>query len=184
MKKKTLVITLLFTSFIVIGQENQNDIDFSDEQLAVIGKRLCGDILTAKNTALDIPNWERSMRKHVGYTGTSEDFPEFFNNFLNKYKNKIICPEAIIGARGYPVQHIYKRLLAAGLNEAYEEYFFNLENGDVDFNAYEIVNGKKETILDWVEVWIAKGKGDPAELRDVAEILRDEFGAKYGYELD
>jgi len=33
------------------------------------------------------------------------------------------------------------------MNEIYEEYFFNFENGEVDFNAYHIIHGKKETIL-------------------------------------
>lgn len=39
------------------------------------------------------------------------------------------------------------------------------------------------TVLDWVESWIAQGKGDAEELRDVAYSLADEFGAKRGNEL-
>ena len=69
------------------------------------------------------------------------------------------------------------------MNETFEEYFFNLEDGEIDYNAYEIVNGKKETILDWVENWIALGRGDAEELRDVAYGLKDEFGAKLGKDL-
>ena len=83
----------------------------------------------------------------------------------------------------YPPQHLFKRILAVEMNEIFEEYFFDLEEGDIDYNAYEIVNEKKETILDWVENWIAQGKGDAEELRDIAYSLRDEFGAKYGKEL-
>jgi hypothetical protein len=37
--------------------------------------------------------------------------------------------------------------------------------------------------MDWVEKWIASGKGDPEELRDVASVLEDEFEAKRGCEL-
>jgi hypothetical protein len=155
----------------------------SEKELKKITKDLCVEIVIARDTALDVPNWERTMKKHLGYSGTSEDFPKYFNNFLNQYKNKLICPQYTIGARGYPAQHIFKRLLATSLNETYEEYFFNLENGDVDFNAYQIIDNKKETVLDWVEKWIASGKGDPEELRDVASVLEDEFEAKRGCEL-
>ena len=69
------------------------------------------------------------------------------------------------------------------MNETYEEYFFNFENGDVDFNAYQIVDGKKETILDWVDKWVASGRGDKDELLDVSSALADELGAKRGNQL-
>lgn len=61
--------------------------------------------------------------------------------------------------------------------------FFNFENGDVDFNAYQIIDGKKETILDWVLKWAAQGRGDAEELLDITSALEDEFGAKYGRDL-
>ena len=69
------------------------------------------------------------------------------------------------------------------MNETYEEYFFNFENGDVDFNAYQIIDGKKETILDWVLKWVEQGRGDSDELLDITSALEDELGAKYGKEL-
>tara|TARA_B100000809_G_C15127732_1_gene527012 strand:+ start:1544 stop:2623 length:1080 start_codon:yes stop_codon:yes gene_type:complete len=155
----------------------------SDEKIEGVICKICSDIMVASRKAYDIPKWQKTMQKELGYDGTEEDFSKYFNNFLNKYKNQIICPEFKVTTNVYPPQHLFKRLLAAGMNETYEEYFFNFEDGDVDFNAYQIIDGKKETILDWVEHWIAEGLGDPEELRDIASGLRDEFGAKYGKEL-
>ena len=53
----------------------------------------------------------------------------------------------------------------------------------MDFNAYQIIDGKKETILDWVLKWVEQGRGDSDELLDITSALEDEFGAKYGKEL-
>ena len=155
----------------------------SDEKIEGVICKICSDIMVAIRKAYNIPKWKNTMEKELGYSGTKEDFPKYFNNFLNKYKNQIICPKYQVTTNIYPPQHIFKRLLAAGLNETYEEYFFNFENGDVDFNAYQIIDGKKETILDWVEKWVRDKRGDAEELRDIAYSLRDEFGAKYGKEL-
>lgn len=155
----------------------------TNEQLEGVVASLCSNILRALAEGKDIPNWEKTMREKNGYIGSSEDFPIYFNNFLNTNLNKCKCPTLRIATRIYPPQHIFKRLLALDLNETYEEYFYNFEDGEVNFNAYDIVDGKKETLLDWVENWIALRRGDADELRDVASSLKDEFGAKHGKDL-
>ncbi len=155
----------------------------SDEKIKEVTKQLCYDILSAQSNGLEVPKWKDTMKEYLGYSGSDKDFPKYFNSFLNKYKNQLKCPQLKITTRIYPSQHIFKRLLALSLNETYEEYFFNFEDGDVDFNAYDIVDGKKETIVDWVDSWIKQGKGDKDELLDVAAILEDEFGAKRGSQL-
>jgi hypothetical protein len=155
----------------------------SDEQLEAAICAVCADVNWAKSWGEDMPPWKETMEKYLGFKGNDEEFKIFFHNFLNTYKNQIICPRYKVSTRIYPPQHLFKRILAVGMNETFEEYFFNLEDGEIDYNAYEIVNGKKETILDWVENWIALGRGDAEELRDVAYGLKDEFGAKLGKDL-
>ena len=155
----------------------------SDDKIREVTHKLYSDIIEAREEAYDIPKWENSMRESLGYSGTKSEFPKYFNTFLNTYKNQIVCPKFQVATNIYPPQHIFKRILAAGMNETYEEYFFNFDNGDVDFNAYQIVDGKKETILDWVDKWIASGRGDKDELLDVSSALADELGAKRGAEL-
>ena len=155
----------------------------SDEQLEQTICVVCSDVNYAKIKGQDMPPWKHTMEKYLGFQGNDREFRAFFNNFLNTYKNQIICPRYKVSSRVYPPQHLFKRILAVGMNETFEEYFFDLEDGDIDYNAYEIVNGKKETILDWVENWIALGRGDAEELRDVAYSLKDEFGAKLGKDL-
>lgn len=155
----------------------------SDEKIEATICAVCSNVNWAKLEGQDMPPWKQTMETLMGFKGNNEEFRAFFNSFLNTYKNQIICPRFKVSSRVYPPQHLFKRILAVGMNETFEEYFFDLEEGDIDYNAYEIVNGKKETILDWVENWIAQGRGDAEELRDIAYSLRDEFGAKYGKEL-
>lgn len=179
---KTYLTTIfLSTCTIIFCQENEKRL--SNEKINEIAHNLCSDVIVARQKAYHIPKWEETMRDLLDYQGSKSEFPVFLNNFLNTYKNQITCPKFQVANNVYPPQHLFKRILAAGMNEIFEEYFFNFEDGDVDFNAYDIVDGKKETILDWVEHWIAQGRGDQYELRDVASALRDELGAKYGYEL-
>lgn len=155
----------------------------SDEKIKVVMKRLCGDIIRANSVGKSVPDWQKTMSEELGYSGTKDEFTNYFNSFLNTYKNKVKCPQFNLATRIIPSQHLFKRLLALDLNEAYEEYFFNLEDGDVDFNAYDIVDGKKETVLDWVDSWIKQGLGDEDELYDIATSLEEEFGAKRGSQL-
>ena len=155
----------------------------SDDKIKEVAHELCTNVMTASREAYDIPTWEETMRQHLGYSGTKTEFPKYFNNLLNTYKNQMICPKYQVTTNIFPPQHLFKRILAAGMNETYEEYFFNLEDGDVNFNAYQIVDGKKETVLDWVDKWVASGRGNKEELLDVASALEDEFGAKRGNQL-
>jgi len=180
--KTHLTIILLFFSSIIFGQKIEKRL--SDEKVKQVAIACCNNVNYAKTNGLDMPPWKSSMEKYLGFKGNDEEFKVFFHKFLNTYKNQIICPQYKVTSRIYPPHHLFKRILAVGMNETYEEYFFNLENGDIDYNAYEIVNGEKETVLDWVEKWIALGRGDADELRDVAYSLKDEFGAKYGKELN
>jgi hypothetical protein len=155
----------------------------SENETKQIVEKLCDDIIRGRSNALDVPEWEITMRRLAGYNGTSTNFPDYFNSFLNTNNQGLVCPPFDGGAEKYPAQHIYKRLLAADLEETFNEYFFELEEGDIDFNAYEIVDGKKETIVDWAEKWIAQGKGNPEDIKDIISVLEDEFGAKRGSEL-
>lgn len=175
-----IVIILMVTSTSIFGQ---NISQLNPEKVKKIVAQLCDDIMRGRSNALDVPEWEMTMRKHTGYSGSTKDFPKYFNNFLNSYNQNLICPCFDGGAEKYPAQHIYKRLLAADLEETYNEYFFELENGDINFNAYQIVNGKKETIVDWGERMIKSGIGNTGIINDIITVLQDEFGAKRASEL-
>ena len=179
--KTYLTIIFLSISTITFSQDIENRL--SDEKVNEVACAVCSNVNWAKSEGQDMPPWKQTMERLMGFKGNNEEFRAFFNSFLKTYKNQIICPRFKVSSRVYPPQHLFKRILAVGMNEIFEEYFFDLEEGDIDYNAYEIVNEKKETILDWVENWIAQGKGDAEELRDIAYSLRDEFGAKYEKEL-
>ena len=119
----------------------------------------------------------------AGYSGSSKDFPKYFNKFLNDNNQNLICPAFKAGVESYPKQHFYKMLLASGFEEVFDEYFFDFDDGDINYNAFEIVDGKKETIVDWAEKWKLRRDANVADIEDVIEILQDEFGAKRGIDL-
>ena len=179
--KNHLTIIFLFISTLIFSQKIEKRL--SDEKVKQVTNACCNNLNYAKLNGMDMPPWRSTMEKYLEFKGSDKEFDTFFHNFLNTYKNQIICPEYKVTTRVYPPQHLFKRILAVGMNETFEEYFFNLKEDAIDYNAYEIVNGKKETIMDWVENWIALGRGNAEELRDVAYSLEDEFGAKYGRDL-
>ncbi len=155
----------------------------SENETKQIVEKLCDDIFAGRNDGLDMPNWQKTMRDMAGYSGSSKDFPKYFNKFLNDNNQNLICPAFKAGVESYPKQHFYKMLLASGFEEVFDEYFFDFDDGDINYNAYEIVDGKKETIVDWAEKWKLRRNANVADIEDVIEILQDEFGAKRGIDL-
>ena len=55
----------------------------SKSETKQIVDKLCDDIIRGRSNALDVPEWEITMRNLAGFNGTSTSFPTFFNNFLN-----------------------------------------------------------------------------------------------------
>jgi hypothetical protein len=107
------------------------------------------------------------------------------SEFLNENYDNLICGGSTFRKiRDY--EHVFKRMIASE-NYIYIEYL--AENEDlysVNLNLFEMVNGKKETILDYVEMIIA----EPIKLQKYNEKvifeLRDMFidmGLKRGVEL-
>lgn len=176
-------LTIIFLSISTITSSQDIENRLSDEKVKKIVEQLCDDVMSGRNDALDFPKWELTMRKMAGYNGSSKDFSKYFNNFLNKYTQNLICPYFKAGVEIYPAHHLFKRILGSGYEELYDDYFFNFENGDINYNAYEIVDKKKETIVDWAEKWKLRRDANVADIEDIIEILIDEFGAKSGKDL-
>lgn len=155
----------------------------TDEKIHQVASKLCDDIAYALAQGKEVPDWKGTMVKELGFKGTNQSFSSYFNNFISTHKQKMICPEFNVGNTKYPKQHFYKRIFALDLEEVFDEYFFDFDEGEVDFNAYEIVDGKKETVLDWIDKMVAQNKYNVSAMKDIGEILADEYGAVKGAQL-
>lgn len=159
--------------------------DLSEEELAYVTKRLCGNIVLSANSGFVPENFKNIIHELLS---TSGDITESKKNqiivaFLNKYKQKLICPKSSAHTKTRDL-HIYKTAALEGIIDLYDEILLNDDDfPGVDFNAYEIVNGKKETLVNYIEYLIGTDLYDNDEL----ELLRDDIiefgGGKRGSEL-
>jgi hypothetical protein len=117
----------------------------------------------------------------LGINENSENVNQVMSSFLNKYKQELVCPKDQSRKNSRDL-HIYKTAILGGVIDLYDEILLNTDEYDIDFNAYEIVDGKKETVLDYIDKCLLTGQFDNDEL----ELLKDdiiEAGAKRGDEI-
>ena len=74
-------------------------------------------------------------------------------------------------------------MFAANCMDLFQDHLLDAGFGVIDFNAYEIVDGKKETLLDWIDKIIAIGRGSTSQFEDLKEVLEEEFYGKRGKDL-
>ena len=156
-----------------------------------------GETMSEKEIAYELCNiyggapgrGKDSLKEITNFILKQEVLPEDTENwepivigFLNKYGEKLICPKSGSEAL-YDNEHFYKRAVSY-----YQfEIFYDLLTDDeypVELNMIQIRNGKKETLLDFIEA--RKKKGVSSELeRELNSLISDlrELGAKYAREL-
>ncbi|OMP30128.1 MULTISPECIES: hypothetical protein [Mangrovimonas] len=153
----------------------------NEEQLQKAKKVLCNMNYIVELTGINKDRYQEDLTKIGVFNGTKEEFKVFFPEFLKKYSDHFICPEN--KQRNIRAGYFLKQTAQLGIFSIFDKIFFEYEEGGVDFNSYEIVDGKKETLLDFVEKLIAQNYGEKAQLEYLAEVIRDEYGAKRGSEL-
>ncbi|MDR9410510.1 MAG: hypothetical protein RI573_16825 [Balneolaceae bacterium] len=57
----------------------------------------------------------------------------------------------VILKRTYPKQHIFKRLMHEKYPDFFYDYLIRKSLVEVDLNFIEIVNGKEETLIDYLD---------------------------------
>ncbi|EAW31812.1 hypothetical protein GP2143_05160 [marine gamma proteobacterium HTCC2143] len=152
----------------------------SKEQLNILMKKLCIEIDSSAIAGRSIPKFFLRFKEAGVYNGSQSDFTPFLHKFLNENKQQMICPKHY----SIPPKHLYKRMFQHTYLEFFEEYIIDPEMKDLNLNAYEVVNGKKETLLDFISIQIKKKVGDHDTLVYIQDILHEEFGANYGAELN
>ena len=174
MKKLILILILLIIPFLGFAQEK-------DDTLA---DRVCGSGYVRWAGPEPVTDFENSILSHLGVAVDSPDREKHISKFFNENNAKLICGEDT-DEFIRPNEHILKRSIALS------EYDFLLHAANsskytLDWNFYEMVDGKKETILDYLDMIINDEElaleYNIPELKELITVL-EQSGGKRGKEL-
>ena len=161
---------------------NNQQKELTEKEVKHIASRLCSDLFQSDTAGFEEIRIQRIIAEGLGLKVTDNNINGIVSAFLNKFKQELICP---------PDQHLedyrfklyFKSALLKGIYDLYDEILLNDEEYQIDFNAYEIVDNKKETLLDYIDKLIASNKYDKENLQMIQMDIED-LGGKRGAQLD
>lgn len=149
--KKTIVFILciLFSNF---GFSQENCEQAKNGKLSTentLARDMCRKGYVHWSSSSPIKGFEKSILRYLGYPEDDPEKEKHISAFFNQYNACLICDDsADIYIREN--EHILKRSLALGeYNFVY--YAAKSNKYKLDWNFYEIVEGEKETIIDYIE---------------------------------
>jgi hypothetical protein len=166
------------TSIFNVGNEDKVE---ADESLA---DRICRNGYINWGSSAPVSGFEKAILRHLELPENSAEKEKHISKFFNENNSKLICGEdndEYIREE----EHILKRSIALG------EYNFlshaaNSSKYELDWNFYEVVDGKKETILDYLDNIIEDEElaldYNVPELKTLIGTLEDS-GAKRGKDI-
>ena len=128
-----------------------------------IVRSLCLEIQYAGDDldGFNVENFENLIIKplNLATIKTPKQKKQIISIFLNIHKDKIICyrDENDQDSRDL---HLFKVAASDGLIEFFKLFLFNPEY-EIDLNVYQIVDEKKETLLDYIDKLINTGEYGP-----------------------
>ncbi|AFL81760.1 hypothetical protein Aeqsu_2300 [Aequorivita sublithincola DSM 14238] len=176
MKIINLIVILFFIGINTINAQNSDNEELAS-QICMLGYRTWG------NTA-PTDEFDRGILKKIGTDLNDPNRKKIVSDYLNKHSNILICvDDGIEGLRER--EQLLKRSVSSGLYGYLQQLAIDKEYS-VDFNKYEIINSKKETLLDFIYLII--NDENLAEDYDIIELeaLADSIekrGGKRGKDL-
>lgn len=169
-----LAVLLGFAVFGSLAKADGND-------LAV---EICGKGYNSWPSIEPVEKFEKAVLMHLDLPEDTPNKEKIISKFFNENNSKLICGE---DTDNYIRQHehLFKRSLARA-EHTYLIHIANHVDYELDWNFYEMVDGKKETILDYLDMII--NDPDLAEDYNVPELKTligtiEEIGGKRGREL-
>ncbi|WP_370477074.1 hypothetical protein [Tamlana flava] len=205
---KTIKVIILFFSGFVLsaqtncGKENEN----GDAEMEVLAMRLCLSIDNNFGHDNAGEKIEDVFLAHLKITRNTPDYKSQILDLWNTYSNCFVCKtkSAIKPELRYPT-HFLKRVVDFDMQaEVFDDFLLNdSEEFPIDVNAIEMVDGKGETLLDYLnkilsypseykrdagyefEYFVAPNgifyKG--TVIKELREYLIEDYGAKKASEL-
>ena len=176
MKKQ---LALIFASVLCSGTVHADSL--TPKEVDDINRKLCTYMSISDSTGFYAYKFNKIILDGIGVSQASERANKAVSKYLNDNKNNIICTTHSILAGKQ--EHLFmKTAITDGIIDLFDEILLDDELYEIDFNGYEIVDGKKETILDWIDIALEMPGQDRAELLSIEEVIVD-LGGKRGSEL-
>jgi hypothetical protein len=176
-----LISNFSFTQTVDEKTNEKLNINSDNNDLAF---KICGAGYLSWGSPSPVKSLEKTILNEIGVSVDDPLRSQKISEFFNKNHEKLICDDGSL-QQFRQREHFFKRAIAI---QAYD-YFYHLAESDdysINMNAYEIIDGKKETLIDYVD----KILNDPAKralyniagLKDLRIIL-EELGVVKGSEL-
>ena len=158
--------------------------ELSNLEIQTIAAKLCVNVKLASAGGFKPEKFKNIIfdALEVDRNESTEVKNEILSIFLNQNKQKLVCPKNRDKANDRD-RHVYKTAILSGVFDLFDEILLDDDLYDIDFNAFEIVDGKKETVVDYINKLIETGQYTNEDL----ELLRDDIidlGGKKGNELE
>ncbi|MEQ3664115.1 hypothetical protein [Olleya sp.] len=177
-------IVILF--FVGINAVNaQDSINENTPIYDELAWKICSHGYSTWGNTTPTDEFDRAILREVGSDLNDPDRKKKVSDYLNKHSDILICgDDGVEGIRKR--EQLLKRSVSCGLY-GYLQHLAMDNQYSVDFNKYEIINGEKETLLDFIYLII--NDVDLAEDYDILELeaLADaieEKGGKRGKDLE
>ncbi|MBG7612334.1 hypothetical protein IU405_08750 [Polaribacter sp. BAL334] len=160
----------------------QNQVqEYTPEQIEGAAIAACLNLEQSLTQGFSAAKFKEKIANQIGLDINDKDFNKKFYGFLNQYKNKMICAKDPKSNTSRSM-HFYKYALFRGIIDLYDDVLFYDEEFEIDFNAVEIVNGKPETLVDFIDKEIATGTMRANTLKGIRIDVVD-LGGKTGQQL-
>ena len=148
-----------------------------------ICKNLSRHLAQGYSTPQDI--FENNILDYLEISKDTPNYRKHITKFWNKNFSNLVCTWADFGMTA--PQHLSKRIIDMRLHkDVYYKYL--LRDKEIDINGIDIVNGRKETILDYIDGILsdpdAEDKYNVKEIKGLRRMFVKRFGAKSAEELD
>lgn len=153
----------------------------SKKEFESVRNALCIETDLSRSAGFNKVKFEKPIIDIYKISANDKNKNQIVSQFLNTYKNDLIC----IKQQDTDIKrnvHLYKYALFRSIIDTFDELLLDEDNYTIDFNAYEIVDGKKETVVDYIDKLIAAGRHDRGELLSIRDVIV-HLGGKKGSEL-
>lgn len=151
------------------------------KEVDYIANQLCFETDSSRVKGFNKEVFERYILETYKISKDDKNKNKIVSHFLNTYKNDLICKKASDSIVRRDM-HIYKYALFRSIIDTFDELLLDEDNYTIDFNAYEIVDSKKETLVDYIDKLIAAGRHHKGELLSIRDVIV-HLGGKKGSEL-
>ena len=155
--------------------------EYTPEQIKNAANTACGYLEASLREGFNAGKFKEKIANQIGLNPNDKDINSLLSDFLNQNKDKMICNKDPKSDRSRNM-HFFKYALFRGIIDLYDEILFDDEEFEIDFNSVEIVDGKPETLVDFIDKEIATGTMRANTLKGIRIDVVD-LGGKTGQQL-